>query len=110
MRLFLFANACFFLLSIIGCRHERKYVYPTEERIEVQRVCRFVMPTGTNRFMVLLGKIYPLNNDGALSHLEKINTILEDAGYFCGNYHFKNSPCPIGDKKMLDQSDCAFSR
>ena len=108
MRYILIVCLWFLLLSIMGCKQKRKYVYPLEERIEIQRVCRFVKSTGTNRFMVLLGKIYPLNNDGTSVYMEKISTSLEDAGYFCGSYHFKNSPCPVGEKKMLDQKDCSF--
>ena len=108
MKSVLIVSACFFLLSIIGCKNKRKYAFPLEDRIEIQRVCRFVKPTGTNRFMVLLGKIYPLNNDGTLSHMETINTSLGDAGYFCGNFRFKNYPCSIGEKKFFDENDCEF--
>ena len=110
MKFFFIVSACFFLLSIIGCKKKRKYVYPLEERTEIQRVCRFVKSSGTNRFMVLLGKIYPLNNDGTLARIQKINTSLEDAGYFCGNFRFKNYPCSIGEKKILEEKDCEFSR
>jgi len=46
--------------------------------------------------MVLLGKIYPLNNDGRTAALEEISTSLEDAGYFCGTYRFRNAPCSVG--------------
>jgi len=77
-------------LSITGCKNERKYVYPTEERLEIQRVCRFIKASGTNRFMILLGKIYPLNNDGVTHPLKNVKTDLDDAGYFCGRIRLKN--------------------
>ena len=98
----------FFFLYLTGCRQERNYLYPSENREELQRVCRRVVATNTNRFMVRLGKIYPLNNDGLTAHLEEMNTTLEDAGYFCGRFYFRNAPCFPGRKRKLDQSSCAF--
>ena len=64
----------------------------------------------TNRFMVLLGKIYPLNNDGRTAALEEISTNLEDAGYFRGTYRFRNAPCSVGKNSLIDQTTCSFSR
>ena len=96
-------------LSIIGCKKERKYVYPLEDRFEIQRVCSFVKSRNTNRFMVLLGKIYPLNNDGVTVALENISTRLEDAGYFCGNYRLKNFNCLTNEKEYFYKKDCLIS-
>ena len=97
-------------ISAVGCGQVRRYVYPQGQRLELQRICRAVTARNTNRFMVLSGKIYPLNNDGPTAPLEEISTNLEDAGYFCGSYRLKNSPCSIGKSRRLDQSACAFSR
>ena len=99
-----------FILISTGCSQERKYVYPMDQRLELQRICRFVSAENTNRFMVLLGKIYPLNNDGHTAALEEISTNLEDAGYFCGPFRMRNAPCSIGKNKRIDQTTCAFSR
>ena len=41
-----------------------------------------VSSRNTNRFMVLLGKIYPLNNEGRTAALEEISTSLEDGRIF----------------------------
>ena len=107
-----FAISCLtaiFLLSLATCSRERKYVYPQGENLELQRICRAVTTRNTNRFMVILGKIYPLNNDGYTVQLENISTSLPDAGYFCGTFHLKNSPCFPGKKRRLDNSACSFS-
>ena len=93
-----------------GCSQQRRYVYPTDERLELQRVCRAVSSRNTNRFMVLLGKIYPLNNDGKTSKLEEIRTELKDAEYFCGNYRLQNAPCPISNKYRINSENCYFAR
>jgi len=98
-----------FLLTVAGCSQERRYVYPMGQRLELQRVCRAVTASNINRFMVLLGKIYPLNNDGRTASLEEISTSLEDAGYFCGPFRLKNAPCSTGKNRRLDHSACAFS-
>jgi hypothetical protein len=98
------------LLSSAGCSQERRYIYPQGQRLELQRICRSVTAGNSNRFMVLLGKIYPLNNDGPTAPLEEISTTLEDAGYFCGPYRLKNSACPTGKNRRLDKSACAYSR
>jgi len=98
------------LVISVGCKQERSYVYPMDQRLELQRICRAVSSRNTNRFMVLLGKIYPLNNDGRTAALEEISTNLEDAGYFCGSFRFRNAPCSIGNKIMIDQTSCSFSR
>lgn len=98
------------ILAAGGCSQERRYVYPSDERLELQRICRAVSSRNTNRFMVLLGKIYPLNNDGSTAELEEIRTNLEDAGYFCGPYRLRNAPCSIGNKRRIDKSTCSFSR
>tara|TARA_Y100001970_G_C13944480_1_gene704883 strand:+ start:100 stop:426 length:327 start_codon:yes stop_codon:yes gene_type:complete len=82
--LFLFLN---------GCKKERQYVYPQPKRLELERICEFIKARGTNRFMVLLGKIYPLNNDGDTMPIENLHTKLNDAGYFCGNSNFKDLHC-----------------
>ena len=97
------------MLFVAACNHERIYVYPQGKRLELQRICRAVTAGNTNRFMVFMGKIYPLNNDGPTAPLEEISTTLEDAGYFCGPYRLKNSPCSPGKNRRLDQSACAFS-
>ena len=99
-----------FILISVGCSHERRYVYPMDQRLELQRICRAVSSRNTNRFMVLLGKIYPLNNNGHTAALEEISTNLEDAGYFCGPFRMRNAPCSIGKNKRIDQTTCAFSR
>ena len=98
------------ILFSVGCSQDRKYVYPMDQRLELQRICIAVSARNTNRFMVLLGKIYPLNNDGRTRALEEISTSLKDAGYFCGPYRFKNAPCSIGYNQMIDQTTCYFSR
>ena len=98
------------ILSFGGCNQQKKYVYPTFERKELQRVCRAVSSRNTKRFMVLLGKIYPLNNDGKTAELEEIRTVLKDGGYFCGNYRLQNAPCPIVNEYRLNSENCAFSR
>ena len=98
------------MLFVAACNHERTYVYPKGKRLELQRICRAVTAGNTNRFMVFMGKIYPLNNDGSTAPLEEISTTLEEAGYFCGPYRLKNSPCSPGKNRRLDKSACAFSR
>ena len=98
------------ILSSVGCSEQRSYVYPTHEQLELQRVCRAVSSRNTRRFMVLLGKIYPLNNDGNTAELEEIRTELKDAGYFCGNYRLQDAPCPIVNKYRIKSQNCAFSR
>ena len=97
------------LISVVGCTQERRYVYPQGQRLELQRICRAVTVRNTNRFMVLSGKIYPLNSDGTTAPLEEMITTLEEAGYFCGSYRLKNSPCSPGKNRRLDHSACAFS-
>jgi len=81
------------ILSFTGCKNERKYIYPRGEQIELQRVCGLIRDRGTNRFMILLGKIYPLNNDGFTFPLKNVSTSLADAGYFCGRNRLKNDYC-----------------
>ena len=98
------------ILSSGGCSKQRRYVYPTDERLELQRVCRAVSSRNTKRFMVLLGKIYPLNNDGKIAEIEEIRTELKDAGYFCGIYRLQEAPCPIVNKYRIKFQNCAFSR
>ena len=110
MKLLLSGVTGILLISAVGCSQERRYVYPQGQRLELQRICRSVTAGNTNRFMVLSGKIYPLNNDGPTAPLEEISTTLEDAGYFCGSYRLKNSPCSPGKNSRLDHSACAFSR
>ncbi len=110
MKLLLRGFTVLFVLVVGGCSHERTYVYPLGQRLELQRICRSVSAENTNRFMVLLGKIYPLNNDGHTAALEEISTNLEDAGYFCGPFRLRNAPCSIGKNKRIDQTACAFSR
>ena len=110
MSLLLRCLTVLFVLISVACNQERRYVYPTDQSLELQRICRAVSSRNTNRFMVLLGKIYPLNNDGRTAALEEISTSLEDAGYFCGPYRFRNIPCSIGEKKLIDQSTCSYLR
>ena len=110
MKLLLRGLTVLFILSAGGCNQERMYVYPLGQQLELQRICRAVSATNTNRFMVLLGKIYPLNNDGRTAALEEISTNLEDAGYYCGPFRLRNAPCSIGKNKRIDQTTCAFSR
>ena len=98
------------ILSFGGCKQERRYLYPTDERLELQRVCRAVSSINTKRFMVLLGKIYPLNNDGKTAELEEISTELKDAGYFCGNFRLEDAPCPIVKEYRINSVNCYFSR
>ena len=99
-----------FILISVGCSQERRYVYPMDQRLELQRICQAVSSRNTNRFMVLLGKIYPLNNDGRTAALEEMSTSLEDAGYFCGTYRFRNAPCSVGKNTLIDQTTCSYSR
>ena len=101
MKILLMALTYLLILSSGGCSQQRRYVYPTDERLELQRVCRAVSSRNTNRFMVLLGKIYPLNNDGKTAELEEIRTELKDAGYYCGNYRLQDAPCPISNKYRI---------
>jgi len=110
MKLLLRGFTVLFVLAVGGCSRERTYVYPSGQSLELQRICRLVSAENTNRFMVLLGKIYPLNNDGHTAALEEISTNLEDAGYFCGPFRLRNAPCSIGKNKRIDQTTCAFSR
>ena len=110
MRILLMAFTCLLILSSGGCSQQRRYVYPTDERLELQRVCRAVSSRKTNRFVVLLGKIYPLNNDGNIAELEEIGTELKDARYFCGNYRLQDAPCPISNKYRLKTQNCVFYR
>jgi len=110
MKLLLIAFTSLLILSSVGCRQQRRYVYPTDERLELQRVCRAVSSRNTKRFMVLLGKIYPLNNDGKTVELEEIRTDLKDAGYFCGNYRLQDAPCPIANEYRIKSQNCSFSR
>ena len=110
MKNFLTALTCFLFIYIIGCKNERKYVYPMEERLEIQRVCQFIKANGANRFMILLGKIYPLNNDGVTHPLKNVTTNLEDAGYFCGRIRLNNDHCSIIGRKKLYKKDCEISR
>ena len=98
------------ILSSGGCSQQRRYVYPTDERLELQRVCRAISSRNTNRFIVLLGKIYPLNNDGKTAELEEIRTELKDAGYICGNYRLQDAPCPVSNKYKFKSTNCVFSR
>ena len=110
MKVLLMALTGLIILSSEGCSQQRKYVYPTGESLELQRVCRAIISRNTKRFMVLLGKIYPLNNDGKTSELEEIRTELKDAGYFCGNYRLQNTPCPIVKEYRINSVDCFFKR
>ena len=110
MKNFLRAITGIFLLSITCCKNEREYVYPMEQQIEIQRVCKFIKASGTNRFMVLLGKIYPLNNDGVTRPLKKIFTNLDDAGYFCGRIRLKNDHCSIIESKNTYKENCQILR
>ena len=107
MIIFLYFLINFFV--IIGCNNKKIYVYPMQKRLEIQRVCFTVLKTNTKRFMVLLGKIYPLNNDGYSIPFENMSTTLEDAGYFCGNYRMENAPCPIGETQNIYKNDCFFA-
>ena len=110
MRILLNALTYLLILSSVGCSYTRRYIYPTDERLELQRVCRAVSSRNTKRFIVLLGKIYPLNNDGKTAELEEIRTDLKDAGYFCGNYRLQNAPCPIVNKYRINSVNCYFKR
>jgi len=110
MKILLMTLTFLLILSSGGCNQQRRYVYPTNERLELQRVCSAVSSRNTNRFMVLLGKIYPLNSDGKTAELEEIRTELKDAGYFCGNYRLQDAPCPIANKYRIKSKNCAFSR
>ena len=71
MKILLMALTYFLILSSGGCSQQRRFVYPTDERLELQRVCRAVNSRNTKRFLVLLGKFYPLNNDGKLQNWKK---------------------------------------
>ena len=110
MKILLMALTYLLILSSGGCSQQRRYVYPTDERLELQRVCRAVSSRNTKRFMVLLGKIYPLNNDGITAELEEISTNLKDAGYFCGNYRLQNAPCPMTNEYRVNSENCSFQR
>ena len=110
MKILLMALTYLLILSSGGCSQQRRYVYPTDERLELQRVCRAVSTRNTNRFMVLLGKIYPHNDDWKIAELEEIRTELKDAGYFCGNYRLQYAPCPIANIYIIKSHNCAFSR
>ena len=110
MKMQLIALTSLLILSSEGCSQQRGYVYPSHKRLELQRVCLAVSTRNTKRFMVLLGKIYPLNNDGKTSELEEIRTELKDAEYFCGNYRLQNAPCPISNKYRINTENCYFAR
>ena len=110
MRIQLIALTSLLILSSEGCSQKRRYIFPTDESLELQRVCLAVSSRNTKRFLVLLGKIYPLNNDGKTSKLEEIRTELKDAEYFCGNYRLQNAPCPISNKYRINSENCYFAR
>ena len=110
MQILFMALTFLLILSSVGCNQQRRYTYPTDERLELKRVCLAVSSRNTKRFMVLLGKIYPLNNDGKTSELEEIRTKLKDAGYFCGNYRLQAAPCPISNEYRINSENCFFSR
>ena len=110
MKILLMTLTFLLILSSGGCNQQRRYLYPTDERLELNRVWRAVSSRNTKRFMVLLGKIYPLNNDGKTAELEEIRTELKDAGYFCGNYRLENAPCPIVSKYRINSENCSFKR
>ena len=110
MRILLVALIYLLILLSGGCSQQRSYVYPTDERLELQRVCLALSSRNTKRFMVLLGKIYPLNNDGKTAELEEISTELKDAGYFCGNFRLEDAPCPIVKEYRINSVNCYFSR
>jgi len=110
MRILLVALIYLLILLSGGCSQQRSYVYPTDERLELQRVCLALSSRNTKRFMVSLGKIYPLNNDGKTAELEEIRTELKDAGYFCGNYRLQNAPCPISNEYRINSENCSFQR
>ena len=110
MKIKLIALTSLLILSSEGCSQQRRYVYPTDERLELQSVCLDVSTRNTKRFMVLLCKIYPLNNDGKTPVLEEIRTELKDAEYFCGNYRLQNAPCPISNKYRNNSENCYFAR
>ena len=110
MKIHFLALTLLLILSLEGCSLQRRYVYPTDKRLELQRVCLAVSTRNTKSFMVLLGKIYPLNNDGKTSALEEIRTELKDAEYFCGNYRLQNTPCPISNKYRINSENCYFAR
>ena len=97
-------------LSVLSCKKERKFIYPLEEHLEIQRVCRILKASDTNRFMILLGKIYPLNNDGVTHPLKNVTTNLEDAGYFCGRIRLKNDNCSMIERKSYYNEDCRILR
>ena len=110
MRILLVALIYLLILLSGGCSQQRSYVYPTDERLELQRVCLALSSRNTKRFMVSLGKIYPLNNDGKTAELEEIRTELKDAGYFCGNYRLQNAPCPVSNQYRINSENCSFKR
>ena len=110
MKIRLIALSSLLILSSEGCSKKRTYVYPTDERLELQKACIAVSSRNTKRFMVLLGKIYPLNNDGKTAELEEISTELKDAGYFCGNFRLEDAPCPIVKEYRINSVNCYFSR
>ena len=110
MRILLVALTYLLILPSGGCNQQRRYVYPTYERLELQRVCLAVSSRNTKRFIVLLGKIYPLNNDGKTAELEEIRTKLKDALYFCGNYRLQDAPCSISNKYRINSENCYFIR
>ena len=95
-------------LVIIGCKKEKEYVYPQSYRLELERICQFIRARGTYRFMVLLGKIYPLNNDGDTAHIENLHTNLDDAGYFCASSRLKDFRCYKIERKNNINNDCNF--
>ena len=110
MRILLVALIYLLILLSGGCSQQRSYVYPTDERLELQRVCLALSSRNTKRFMVSLGKIYPLNNDGKTAELEEIRTELKDAGYFSGNFRLQDAPCPITNQYRIKSKNCYFSR
>ena len=110
MKMQLIALSSLLILSSEGCSKKRRYVYPTDERLELQKACIAVSSRNTKRFMVLLGKIYPLNNDGKTAELLEIRTKLKDSGYFCGNYRLQQAPCPISNEYRIKSQNCSFSR
>ena len=108
MKYFLMILMMSLFIFLKGCKSQREYVFPQKNRIEIQRVCRFIKTMDTNRFMVLLGKIYPLNNDGYTAPIKNLKTSLEDAGYFCGRSTSRNFHCPKIVIENLHEEGCVF--
>ena len=99
-------------LSLTACSKRRPlyYSYPTDEAIEVQRVCLLVLRRGTKKFAANNGNvILHIVGTGALL-MKGERTSLKNEIYFCGRAEPKKLPCAIGTTRLLDGRSCSIEQ